>query len=279
MNSTPPFFIIGDIHGYLDNLVRHLRYAGLASSDAKWTGDDAQLWFIGDFTDRGPNGIGVIDYVMRLQEDAARQGGHVGALVGNHDVGILSAYLFPHAPTNGPKGEFYADWIEYGGVPSDLAGLESHHIEWLKNLKAMALVQDRLLIHADALYYLYYGDTIEQVNAATTRLLHGTDTEEWDRLLGFAGERLVFDDRKSDGTLNAQRFLKQYGGKQIIHGHTLISLLSGEPIDRVYRAYTYAKGLVVDVDGGIYRGGSGFVYQVPPLDTANPIATSSQSAK
>ena len=74
MDSNPPLFIIGDIHGYLDKLVRHLRYAGLATGDGQWIGGDAQLWFMGDFTDRGPDGVGVIDLVMRLQQDAAQKG-------------------------------------------------------------------------------------------------------------------------------------------------------------------------------------------------------------
>src|SRR4051812_865752 len=116
MNNEAPLFIIGDIHGYLDKLIRHLRYAGLANSSAQWTAGEAQLWFMGDFTDRGPNGVGVIDYVMRLQQDAANKGGYVGALLGNHDVAILAAKLFPNAPTNGPEGTFYRDWLAYGGT-------------------------------------------------------------------------------------------------------------------------------------------------------------------
>ena len=116
MNNQPPLFVMGDIHGYLDALVRHMQLAGLATPDAEWTGRDAQLWFMGDFTDRGPDGVGVIDYVMRMQADAERKGGKVGALLGNHDVGILTAKLFPKAPTDGAKGAFYADWYEYGGT-------------------------------------------------------------------------------------------------------------------------------------------------------------------
>jgi hypothetical protein len=278
MNKNSPFFIVGDLHGYLDKLVRLLRFAGLANAKGEWMGGDAQLWFIGDFTDRGPDGIGVIDFVMRLQQDARAKGGHVGALLGNHDVGLLSARLFPHAPTHGPRGTFYGDWIEFGGIASDLARLESQHVEWLQNLPAMALVQERLLIHADALYYLNYGETIAEVNAATTRLLHDDSPERWDQLLGYAGERLVFSDQRPDGRMRARQFLAQFGGKQIIHGHTPIHKLSGEAIARVTRAYVYADNLVVDVDGGIYQGGTGFVYQAPPL-TESTISTQQMSAR
>lgn len=262
----PPLFIFGDIHGYFDKLVRHLRYAGLANSQAEWTGDDAHLWFMGDFTDRGPDGVGAIDFVMRLQENAARKGGFVGALLGNHDVAILTAKLYPTARTNGPVGTFYQDWLEFGGILSDLDRLETRHIDWLKNLPGMAVTHNRLLVHADAMFYLNYGETLPQANAELRALLHSDNTENWDALLGYAGQRFEFDERRAGGKLRAMQMLSCYGGRQIIHGHTIISTLSGEPLDRITRAYKYCEGLAIDVDGGMYKGGAGFVYEAPPLD-------------
>lgn len=261
---------MGDIHGHLDVLVRRLHYAGLVTADAHWMGGEAQLWFMGDFTDRGPDGVGVIDFVMRLQADAARRGGRVGALLGNHDVGLLTAKLFPNAPSGGPAGRFYRDWHEYGGIESDVTRLETRHVDWLCNMPAIALVGDRLLMHADAMYYLFYGETLDAVNGATADLLHSTDTDRWDELLAFSGQRLAFDDRKAGGVMRASQMLATFGGKQIIHGHTPIPLLSGEPIDRVTRAFTYCVGLAVDVDGGIYKGGAGFVYEALPIGFGSP---------
>lgn len=270
MHNQPPLFVMGDIHGYLDVLVRRLRSAGLATVEGQWTGGQAQLWFMGDFTDRGPDGVGVIDFVMRLQADAAHRGGKVGALLGNHDVGLLTAKLFPHAPSEGPARTFYGDWHEYGGIESDVTRLETRHIDWLCNLYAIALVGDRLLMHADAMYYLFYGETLDTVNGATTDLLHSSDTDRWDELLGFSGQRLAFDDRKVGGVMRASQMLATFGGKQIIHGHTPIPLLSGEPITHVTRAFTYSAGLAVDVDGGIYKGGGGFVYEALPIGSGSP---------
>lgn len=278
MNDSAEFFIIGDIHGHLDKLVRLLRFAGLANGQGEWLGGEAELWFMGDFTDRGPDGVGVIDFVMRLQQAAATKGGQVSALLGNHDVSLLSAYQFPHVRTSRPRENFYADWVYFGGIASDLTRLEPRHVEWLKQLPAMALVHDRLLIHADALYYLDYGDTLAQVNAATTRLLQSDDTEGWDQLLAHGGERFVFSRQQPDGSMRARQFLAQFGGAQIIHGHTPIPLLTNEPYDRVTGAYRYANGLVVDVDGGIYKGGGGFVYRVP-LTTAVSFVSNQFSAR
>lgn len=268
MNTELPLFVVGDIHGHLDKLVRHLRYAGLANSRAEWTGGQAQLWFMGDFTDRGPDGAGVVDYVMRLQQDAANKGGYVGAVLGNHDVAIVTAKLFPRAPTSGPQGTFYGDWVDYGGTVSDLDKLQTHHIDWLRTLPAMAVVQERLLLHADAMFYLMYGETLDQVNQAMTYMAQSSDTEKMDQFLGFAAERFKFDERKAGGVMRASQMLAYFGGRQIIHGHTPIHTLNGEPIDRITRAYVYCEGLAVDVDGGIYRGGTGFVHEPPPLPTS-----------
>jgi hypothetical protein len=266
MNDATPLFVIGDIHGHLDKMMRLLRYAGLATSQAEWLGGGAQLWFMGDFADRGPDGIGVIEYVMRLQENAAARGGHVGAILGNHDVGILTAKLFPNAPSRGAAGTFYGDWVANGGTVADLARLQPAHMDWLRRLPAMAIVNNRLLIHADALFYLNYGDTLDQVNATIAELLQSTATEHWDVFLGYAGERLKFDERQTGGVMRAAQMLAYFGGRQIIHGHTPIDMLNGEPLNRITRAYAYGNGLVIDTDGGIYKGGTGFVYEAPPLD-------------
>lgn len=266
MDGDSLLFIVGDIHGYLDKLIRLLRFAGLGNAQAQWTGGNAELWFMGDFTDRGPDGIGVIDFVMRMQQDAAAKGGHVGALLGNHDVGILSAHLFRNLRTDGPRSTFYSDWVQNGGLDSDLTRLEPRHVEWIQNLPAMVLVGNRLLVHADALFYLNYGETVEEVNAGMARALQSGAAEAYNQLLAFAGERLVFSPKRPDGVARARQFLAQFGGRQIIHGHTPIPTLNGEPIERVTRAFVYADGLAVDVDGGIYKGGTGFVYEPPPLD-------------
>lgn len=257
-----PRFVVGDIHGYLETLIGLLRGVELVDGNLGWRGRDARLWFTGDFTDRGPDGIGVIDLVMRLQPQAAAAGGQVDALLGNHDACIVSAYLFPKERTSGPVGTFRADWSVNGGLDSDLDRLEPRHVEWLTHLQAMARLGDRLLIHADALFYEHYGASIAQVNAALTRTLEGREPREWNRLLGYAGERFGFDDRRAGGAERAARFLKKYGGSQIIHGHTPISLLTRQADTSITAAYEYARGRCVDVDGGIYKGGPGFVHEI-----------------
>jgi hypothetical protein len=95
MNST---YVVGDVHGEYDKLVRLLRDAGLVDGELRWSGGDTTLWFLGDYVDRGPDGVGVVELVMRLQVEADEAAGKVGALLGNHEPVILSALWLGDQP-------------------------------------------------------------------------------------------------------------------------------------------------------------------------------------
>ena len=72
---TTPIYAIGDIHGHLDKLeevIDHILADG---------GHDAEVVFLGDLVDRGPDSKGVIDFVLNGQ----KQGRNWAVLTGNHD--------------------------------------------------------------------------------------------------------------------------------------------------------------------------------------------------
>ena len=77
---------IGDIHGAFDTFVAILREAGLVDRDRRWSGGRAVLVQTGDVLDRGPDSKRVLDLIRNLEIEAARAGGQVHALVGNHEV-------------------------------------------------------------------------------------------------------------------------------------------------------------------------------------------------
>jgi hypothetical protein len=251
-----PILLIGDIHGQLDRLLALLRSASLIDEKGIWCGGDQEVWFIGDFFDRGPDGFGAMELVMRLQAQAAAHGGRVGALLGNHDVLLLSAYHFGDHPAGGPGGTFRTDWERNGGVASDLEQLTPAHIEWLSTLPALVKIGDTLLAHADSLLYREYGNTVETVNSAFTSILQGRDPVAWDLILERFSDRLAFWE---DPSLVAP-FLQTFGAKRLIHGHTPIQRMKHIASDSVTKAFTYAQGLCVNIDGGLYLGGQGFIY-------------------
>jgi hypothetical protein len=264
LSPHDPVHVIGDVHGQLEKLVALLRDAGLIGVDWSWRGAESTLWLIGDLVDRGAHGIAVVELAMRLQREAAAAGGRVGVLFGNHDGLLLAASRFGATPISAPGSTFLSEWLANGGETADLERLTAAHIDWLTARPAMAREGAHLLVHADALFYFAYGQSIDEVNRAFSAILQSDDPGNWDQLLdGFAEHRSFIDGEA--GVERAAAFLGQFGGRQIVHGHSPISSITRQAPEEVRQALVYAGGLCVDVDGGMYRGGPGFVYRLPTL--------------
>lgn len=77
---------IGDVHGAYDNLVEILKRADLIDDTRRWTGGNATLVQLGDFTDRGPGVRRVMDLFIALEAQSRNAGGRVITLLGNHEV-------------------------------------------------------------------------------------------------------------------------------------------------------------------------------------------------
>lgn len=72
---TSPIYAIGDIHGYLDKLEE------VMDQIVADGGPGAEVVFLGDLVDRGPDSKGVIDFVL----NGLKQGRNWTILNGNHD--------------------------------------------------------------------------------------------------------------------------------------------------------------------------------------------------
>lgn len=83
---SPPIVAVGDLHGDYDAYVSILRAADLIDSRGKWTGGDTVFVQLGDVPDRGPHTKKIIEHLMKLEKQAARKGGRVEALIGNHEA-------------------------------------------------------------------------------------------------------------------------------------------------------------------------------------------------
>ncbi|MGW6818815.1 metallophosphoesterase [Streptomyces sp. NPDC055005] len=144
-----------DINGRRDEFRQVLRDAGLVDSTGRWSAGTARLWLLGGYVDRGPDGVGVIDDVRRLADEADAAGGHTGALPGNHEAQLLAAHRFGDASVTGGKepGGFLGGWARFGGREDDLRRLTPEHIDWLIDLPAVALVDDHLLVYSDTTRY------------------------------------------------------------------------------------------------------------------------------
>ncbi|MCA1219137.1 metallophosphoesterase [Streptomyces sp. 8L] len=269
-----PLYVVGDVHGYLDELLAALAEQGLVDAEGSWSAGTARLWFLGDFTDRGPDGVGVIDLVMRLSAEAAAAGGYCKALMGNHELLLLGAKRFGPTPVSSGAGTatFHAAWLLNGGQQHDMERLQDVHLQWMSRLDAVAEEDGHLLMHSDTTAYLDYGTTIDDVNDTVHQILTRNDADEcWD-LFRKLTKRFAFRD---DGPDAVRELLASYGGARVVHGHSPIPYLLGEagtddPDDESGRSdpvvegpHVYADGLAIAMDGGVTMAGKLLVVQLP----------------
>ncbi|MET9376213.1 metallophosphoesterase [Streptomyces sp. NPDC002992] len=267
-----PLYVVGDVHGYLDELLAALHAQGLIDETGSWAAGNARLWFLGDFTDRGPDGIGVIDLVMRLSAEAAAAGGYCKALMGNHELLLIGAKRFADTPVNSGAGTatFQAAWLLNGGQKHDMDRLQDVHLQWMSRLDAVVEEDGHLLVHSDTTAYLEYGSTIEDVNETVHEIINRNDADEvWDLFRKFT-KRFAF--RDDAGPQAVQELLATYGGRRIVHGHSPIPYLLGQvgtedgeetsgPV--VDGPHVYADGLAIAMDGGVTMAGKLLVVQLP----------------
>jgi hypothetical protein len=71
---------------------------------------------------------------------------------------------------------------------------------------------------------------------------------------------MAFHESRIDGSTNAKAFLDQYGGRRLVHGHTPIAVMTHQPEATITIPHFYDDGRCLNCDGGMYRGGPGFVH-------------------
>ena len=249
-------FVVSDIHGHLEPFVVALGRAKLIDSDGTWCGGGARLTILGDFFDRGPDGIAVVDLIRRLQDEAGAAGGQVDALLGNHEILALGMRRFgdQQVPSHfGDNRSFARSWSLNGGRVGDQERLTDQHIAWLSGLDVIVLAARDLLLHTDTMEYLQWGDSVERINDAVRHVLAGDELGRWWECWVRLTARYAFAD--AGGERAAVGVLDRLGGERIVHGHSIIASLTGQDSTEVTGPLSYAGGRALAIDGGIYAGG------------------------
>ena len=84
---------IGDLHGDLDATRRAFRLAGAIDDEDHWIGGKLVVVQTGDQLDRGGEEQAILEFLTNLTEEAARAGGAVHVLNGNHELMNVSLDL------------------------------------------------------------------------------------------------------------------------------------------------------------------------------------------
>lgn len=124
---------IGDVHGDYDAFVAILRQAGLLDARLRWSGGNATLVQTGDFLDRGPKPREVMDLLISLEKQAAKKGGRLVVLLGNHEMMNLIGDLRYLTPEN------YAAFADKNSLKRQADAYQAFVA--LQNSRALALNQ------------------------------------------------------------------------------------------------------------------------------------------
>lgn len=121
--------IIGDVHGHYDGLMTLL--------EAIAPDSDAQVYFLGDLIDRGPQSAQVVDFVMKSPYQC---------LLGNHEQMLLDVL------TGRASSQIRQAWLYSGGYETltsyQTITIPHHHIEWIQSLPPYLDLGDIWLAHA-----------------------------------------------------------------------------------------------------------------------------------
>lgn len=77
---------IGDLHGDYASYLTALQAAGVVDRRGRWIAGDTHLVQTGDIPDRGPDTRRIITHMAKLAREAAKRGGRVHNLMGNHEA-------------------------------------------------------------------------------------------------------------------------------------------------------------------------------------------------
>ncbi|EAY31365.1 metallophosphoesterase family protein [Microscilla marina] len=209
---APPYgrrFAISDVHGCLQTL------EALVWQHIKLQPED-QLFFLGDYIDRGPASAGVMDFIMALQA----KGYPVYALRGNHEQTLLNDYEMHD------KERLKVVMTKFKKTPDLLNEMGEMNLRYLDFIKGLPYYID-----TEGFYLVHAGFDFGEEEPF----------EEWEAMLWIR----QFPPRLSD--LQILAMLDQ--PKRIVHGHTPNSIE-----DIVSKAKS--KALVLPIDNGCVFGGA-----------------------
>jgi hypothetical protein len=139
--------LIGDIHGCAAALKALLAKMGYRVRDGAWRHPNRRVLFLGDFIDRGPEQVEVVE-IVRAMVDAEQ----ASAVMGNHEFNAVAwatpistgsgDYLRPHTNDNRKQHAEFLDQVVEG------SGDHEKLIDWFRGLPLWLDLPGLLVVHA-----------------------------------------------------------------------------------------------------------------------------------
>jgi hypothetical protein len=231
---------VGDVHGDFAAFVEVLRSAGVIDQRDRWIGGKTHLVQTGDVPDRGPDTRKAMDLLMNLEKQAERAGGHVHALIGNHEA--MNIYGDLRYTTPGEFAAFRtADSEQVRAAYYDRKNFEAlrplgwyeHRVEfgprgtygkWIRSHLTVIKINDTLYVHGGispkcvSMPLNRINETIVAELTDLKKIKEGSLVQAEDGPLWYRGLAL---DEGPGIAAHVDQVLTTYGVKRIVVGHTV----------------------------------------------------------
>ena len=225
---------IGDLHGDLDATRRVLRLAGATDAKGAWIGGKLLVVQTGDEIDRADDDRAVLDLFEALKVEAAKAGGEVVAMTGNHEIMNASfdfRYVTPGAFTTfadvKPKNDGVAAALSHLDAPSRGRAAAfapgGSYAAMIAKRPVIYRSGDTMFVHGGILpKHVTYG--IDRINdearawllgerSDAPRAITSEDGPLWSRMYSAAPGR--------EECVMLNRTLDSLGAKRMVMGHTV----------------------------------------------------------
>jgi 3',5'-cyclic AMP phosphodiesterase CpdA len=244
---------VGDIHGDFKAFTEILHSAGIIDGKGKWAAGATHLVQTGDILDRGAESRKVMDLLMSLEDDAAKAGGSVHALIGNHEAmniygdlryvsaGDYNTFRTPDSvdlrdrlwkqyvgslgsfPAGDEKKKWYDEhplgWVEHRAAFAP----DGRYGKWLRSQNAIIKINDTLFVHGGISPRLLpmtladinqqIADELKDISKVNPHSLVAADD-------GPLWYRALAQGTETDLTDHVYKLLQTYGAKRIVIAHT-----------------------------------------------------------
>jgi serine/threonine protein phosphatase 1 len=169
-NNIEDYFIIGDVHGCFNTLMKLL----------KQLPQDAKLIFVGDLCDKGNFSKEVIEFVMH---------NHHQCIYGNHE------YLFYNYARDAIKRDIHAIWSKnkaYGGMKTvnnyiNEPDLVEKHCQWIETLPHYLEIGNYFITHGFGLpYYKRKDETTSKHKILVNRVDVDKYKDDWEETTSYS---------------------------------------------------------------------------------------------
>ena len=229
--AKSPMFVAADTHGEFASLARLLQAHRIIDAKLRWSFARGHLVILGDVFDRGPNHTEILWLLYQLEAEAAKAGGGVHLVLGNHETMVMMGDLrYLHSK--------YVETARILGVEYyRLFDAQSVLGQWLRSRPAVLRINRQLFLHAGISRALIERQlSLADINATIRKTLNGSLTEPErdvarllmspDGPLWYRGLFAAQADFQTATTEDVDAALKQFAVDRIFIGHTIVPTLT-----------------------------------------------------